>query len=129
MFFFQFLVQGGFFLVVPLLLSVCLGLTALETDVELLSPSVTLIVAAVGMPRLFPDVSPRLVVRSGLLALLAGTLVLLAGLDVDAGAEIVFVPMLLAGLGIGALASQLGSVTVSAVSDEESSEVGASRTR
>jgi hypothetical protein len=32
--------------------------------------------------------------------------------------------MLLAGLGIGALASQLGSVTVSAVPDEESAEVG-----
>jgi hypothetical protein len=34
------------------------------------------------------------------------------------------VPLLLIGLGIGALASQLGSVTVSAVPDNESSEVG-----
>jgi hypothetical protein len=32
--------------------------------------------------------------------------------------------MLLAGLGIGALASQLGSVTVAAVPDEQSAEVG-----
>ncbi len=124
MFFFQFLVQGGFFFVVPLFLSVCLGLSALETGVKLLPLSVTLLVAAVGIPKLFPDVSPRLVVRSGLLLLLAGTVVMLAALDVDAGAEIVFVPMLLIGLGIGALASQLGSVTVSAVSDEEASEVG-----
>jgi len=36
----------------------------------------------------------------------------------------VFVPMLLIGLGIGALASQLGAVTVSAVPDEDSPEVG-----
>jgi hypothetical protein len=36
----------------------------------------------------------------------------------------VFVPMLLIGLGIGALASQLGAVTVSAVPDDESPEVG-----
>jgi MFS family permease len=36
----------------------------------------------------------------------------------------VFVPMLLVGLGIGALASQLGAVTVSAVPDEDSPEVG-----
>jgi hypothetical protein len=56
--------------------------------------------------------------------LLAGTLVLLGALDADAGAEIVFVPMLLVGLGIGALASQLGSVTVSAVPDDQSPEVG-----
>ena len=33
-------------------------------------------------------------------------------------------PLLLAGLGVGALASQLGAVTVSAVPDEQSGEVG-----
>jgi MFS family permease len=124
MFFFQYLVQAGLFFVVPLFLSVCLGLSALGTGARLLPLSLTLLVAAIGIPRFFPDVSPRLVVRAGLLSLLAGTLVLLAGLDADAGPEIVFVPMLLIGLGIGALASQLGSVTVSAVPDEESPEVG-----
>ncbi|MGH3037470.1 MAG: MFS transporter [Gaiellaceae bacterium] len=124
MFFFQYLVQAGLFFVVPLFLSVCLGLSALATGARLLPLSITLLVAAIGIPRLFPDVSPRLVVRGGLLALFAGTVVLLAGLDADAGPEVVFVPMLLIGLGIGALASQLGSVTVSAVPDDDSPEVG-----
>jgi MFS family permease len=124
MFFFQFLVQAGFFFVVPLFLSVALGLSAIETGVRLLPLSVTLLAAAIGIPKLFPDVSPRLVVRAGLLSLLAGTVVLLGALDADAGAEIVFVPMLLVGLGIGALASQLGAVTVSAVPDDQSPEVG-----
>jgi MFS family permease len=124
MFFFQYLVQAGFFFVVPLFLSICLGLSALATGARLLPLSITLLAAAIGIPRLLPTVSPRLVVRSGLLALLAGTVVLLGALDKDAGAEIVFVPMLLIGLGIGALASQLGAVTVSAVPDEESPEVG-----
>jgi EmrB/QacA subfamily drug resistance transporter len=124
MFFFQYLVQAGVFFVVPLYLSVCLGLSALATGARLLPLSVTLLIAAIGIPRLFPDISPRLVVRGGLLALLAGTVVLLAALDPEAGPEIVFVPMLLIGLGIGALASQLGAVTVSAVPDDESPEVG-----
>ena len=124
MFFFQYLVQAGFFFVVPLFLSVCLGLSALATGARLLPLSITLLAAAIGIPRLLPNVSPRLVVRSGLLALLAGTVVLLGALDKDSGAEVVFVPMLLIGLGIGALASQLGAVTVSAVPDEESPEVG-----
>ena len=124
MFFFQFLVQAGFFFVVPLFLSVALGLSAIDTGVKLLPLSVTLLAAAIGIPKLFPNVSPRLVVRLGLLSLLAGTVVLLGGLDADAGAEIVFVPMLLVGLGIGALASQLGAVTVSAVPDDQSPEVG-----
>jgi MFS family permease len=124
MFFFQYLVQAGLFFVVPLFLSVCLGLSALATGARLLPLSVTLLIAAIGIPRFFPDVSPRLVVRLGLFSLLAGTLVLLGALDADAGPEVVFVPMLLIGLGIGALASQLGAVTVSSVPDEDSPEVG-----
>jgi MFS family permease len=124
MFFFQFLVQAGFFFVVPLFLSICLGLSALETGARLLPLSITLLLAAIGIPKVWPDVSPRRVVRLGLLAMLLGTVWMLAGLDADAGAEIVFVPLLLIGLGIGALASQLGAVTVSAVPDDQSPEVG-----
>jgi MFS family permease len=123
-FFFQYLLQAGLFFAVPLFLSVALGLSAIETGVRLLPLSVTLLMAAVGVPKLFPDVSPRRVVRLGFLALFAGVAVLVAALDQGAGAEIVTWPMLLAGLGIGALASQLGSVTVSSVPDEDSGEVG-----
>jgi EmrB/QacA subfamily drug resistance transporter len=124
MFLFQYLVQAGIFFVVPLYLSVALGLSAIDTGVRILPLSVTLLAAAVGVPRIFPRASPRLIVRCGLLALFAGTVVLLGALDVDSGAEIVLVPLLLIGLGIGALASQLGAVTVSAVPDDQASEVG-----
>jgi hypothetical protein len=123
-FFFQYLLQAGLFFAVPLFLSVALGLSAIATGVRLLPLSVTLLVAAVGVPRLFPRVSPRRVVRLGFLALLAGIVVMVGALDAGAGPEIVTWPMLLAGLGIGALASQLGSVTVSSVPDEQSGEVG-----
>jgi hypothetical protein len=64
------------------------------------------------------------VVRLGLLSMLAGTLLLVGGLDPGATAAIVLIPMALMGLGIGALASQLGAVTVSAFPDELSAEVG-----
>jgi MFS family permease len=124
MFFFQYFVQSGVFFVVPLFLSVSLGLSAIDTGVRLLPLSVTLLIAAAGIPRFRPNANPRRVVRLALLAMLAGALVLLAGIDEDASAEIVTVPMLLLGLGIGALASQLGSVTVSAVPDDLSPEVG-----
>ena len=82
MFFFQYLVQAGVFFVV-LYLSVCLGLSALDTGVRLLPLSVTLLIAAIGIPASCRTSPPAH--RSGLLALLAGTVVLLAGLDVDAG--------------------------------------------
>ena len=124
MFFFQYLAQAGLFFVVPLYLSVCLGLSALETGARLTPLSLTLLAAAIGIPRLRPNANPRRVVRLGLLALLLGTVVLLGALDVDSGPEIVLLPMLLIGLGIGALASQLGAVTVSAVPDDQAPEVG-----
>jgi MFS family permease len=124
MFFFQYLAQAGLFFVVPLYLSVCLGLSALATGARLTPLSLTLLAAAIGIPRLRPDANPRRVVRLGLLALLAGTVILLGALDTDSGPEIVLLPMLLIGAGIGALASQPGSVTVSAVPDDQSPEVG-----
>jgi predicted MFS family arabinose efflux permease len=124
MFFFQYLVQAGLFFTIPLFLSVSLGLTALETGVRILPLSITLLLAAVGVPKVFPRASPRRVVQLGLFAMLAGLVVLFAALDADATAKIVTLPLLLTGLGIGALASQLGAVTVSAVPDEQSPDVG-----
>jgi MFS family permease len=123
-FLFQFLLQAGLFFCVPLYLSVALGLSAVETGVRILPLSVTLMLAAVGIPKVWPQASPRLVSRWGFLALLAGILSLMGALEIGAGPEVVTVPLLLAGLGIGALASQLGAVTVSSVPDEQSPEVG-----
>jgi MFS family permease len=123
-FFFQYLLQAGLFFAVPLFLSVALGLSAIATGVRLLPLSITLLLAAVGVPKFFPHASPRRVVQIGFLALFAGIVIMVAALDVGAGPGIVTWPMLLAGLGVGALASQLGSVTVSAVPDKQSGEVG-----
>jgi hypothetical protein len=49
---------------------------------------------------------------------------LVALLDVGVGPEVITGPLLLAGAGLGAMASQLGSVTVSSVPDEQAGEVG-----
>ena len=123
-FFFQFLLQAGLFFVVPLFLSVALGLSAVATGVRLLPLSLTLLVAAVGVPKVFPDASPRRIIRIGFALLLLGIVVLLAALDAGAGPEVTTWPMLLAGLGIGSLASQLGAVTVSSVPESQTGEVG-----
>jgi MFS family permease len=124
MFFFQFLIQAGLFFTVPLYLSVALGLTALDTGLRLLPLSITLLIAAVAIPKYWPNASPRTVVNWGLGGLLAGIVSLVLALEAGAGAEVVTVPMLLAGFGVGALASQLGAVTVSSVPDEVTGEVG-----
>jgi hypothetical protein len=124
MFFFQFLLQAGVFFVVPLYLSVDLELSAMATGVRIMPLSVALLISALGVPKLWPSASPRRVVRLGILLMLAGILTLLSGITLDSGPAVVTVPLLLIGLGIGALASQLGAVTVSSVPTRESGEVG-----
>jgi EmrB/QacA subfamily drug resistance transporter len=124
MFFFQFVVMMGIFFVIPLYLSVALGLSAIDTGIRITPLSITMLLAAAGVPKFFPSASPRRVVELGLAAVVIGIVVLMTALDVDASASIVTVPLLLMGLGFGALASQLGAVTVSAVPDEQSPEVG-----
>jgi MFS family permease len=124
MFFFQYLVQMGLFFTIPLFLSVALGLSAIDTGIRILPLSITLLVSAAGVPKFFPNASPRLVVRLGLFAMFVGIVSLFAAMEATADATIVTIPLLLTGLGMGALASQLGSVTVSAVPDEDSPEAG-----
>src|SRR3954466_10909927 len=123
-FLFMFCVQAGTFFVVPLFLSVALGLSAIATGVRLLPMSLTPPLFAVGVPKLAPDANPRRVVNAGFLLIFAGLVLLVGLLDINAGAAVITGPLLLIGSGLGAMASQLGSVTVSAVSDEQSGEVG-----
>lgn len=123
-FFAQFLVQAGVFFTVPLFLSVVLELSAVETGIRIFPLSVALILAAAGIPKLRPRANPRRVVRIGLMLVIAGILILTAGMDPGANAAIVAVPMLLMGFGLGAMSSQLGAIIVSAVSDSQSAEVG-----
>jgi EmrB/QacA subfamily drug resistance transporter len=123
-FFSQYFLQAGVFFLVPLFLSIVLGMSAIDTGLRLVPLSLTLLLAAVGVPKLRPNANPRRVVRIGLLCFLVGLLLLLGGLDLDADASVVAIPMLLIGFGIGAMASQLGAVTVSAVPDDKSPDVG-----
>jgi EmrB/QacA subfamily drug resistance transporter len=124
MFFFQFMLQAGVFFVVPLFLSVVLELSAIDTGLRIMPLSIALLLAALLIPKFWPNANPRRVVRIGIFLMLCGILVLMAGIDITASASVVAIPMLLIGLGIGSLASQLGAVTVSAVPTKESGEVG-----
>jgi len=124
MFFFQFVVMMGLFFVIPLYLSVALGLSAIDTGIKITPLSLTMLLAAAGIPKFFPAASPRRVVEIGFVVVAVGIVLLFSAMDAGASAEIVTGPLLLIGLGMGGLASQLGSVTVSAVPDEQSPEVG-----
>src|SRR6478752_4670358 len=80
-FFFQYMLQAGLFFAVPLFLSIALGLSAIDTGLRILPLSITLIIAAVGVPKAFPNASPRRVSQLGFVALLLGLVVFVALLD------------------------------------------------
>ncbi len=68
MFFFQFLVMMGLFFVIPLYLSVALGLSAIDTGIKITPLALSMLIAAAGIPKLFPKASPRRIVDIGLVA-------------------------------------------------------------
>src|SRR6056297_3245482 len=82
----QFLMTNGLFFMIPLFLSIVLGLSAFETGLRMLPLSIALVVVAPAVPNLAPHVSPRAVVRAGLVLLLAGASVLAATLTEGADA-------------------------------------------
>ena len=121
---FQFFLQGGLFYLIALYLNIAVGLSAIGTGARLMPLSIALLASAVLVPRLFPQVSPQLVVRLGFAALITGTLLLIVLLHFGDGAGVVSGPLVLAGLGTGALASQVSNVIVASVPEERNGEVG-----
>ncbi len=117
-------VQSGVFFALPLFLSIVLGLSPLDTGIALVPLSLSLIVGAMGTPRLAAGVSPRLLVRVGLLVVVAGVVALLASITVEATARSLALPLLILGLGVGILASQVGNIIISSVPSEESGLAG-----
>ena len=124
-FFFQFLLQAGLFFLIALYLGVALGLSAIGTGVR---HHAVLGHAAAGgrrSPEAVPARVARRIVRIGFLADRSSCSPRWSCCCRAGDSSIVtLVPLLLAGLGIGALASQLASVAVSSVPDERSGEVG-----
>ncbi|MGW1029328.1 MFS transporter [Streptomyces sp. NPDC002577] len=120
----QNLILLGLFFVIPLYLQVVQGLNAFETGLRLLPVSITMLVASMSGPLLGRIASPRTVVRTGLLILLAAILWLLATIRPALDDLAFALAMALLGLGLGLFASQLGNVVQSSVGESERSEVG-----
>jgi hypothetical protein len=64
MFFFQYLLQMGVFFLIPLYLSVALGLSAIATGVRIMPLSLTLLATALGIPRRWRQVVSATTPRS-----------------------------------------------------------------
>ena len=120
----QYAVIAGLFFMVPVYLQMTLGLDALETGEKIFPLSVSLIIFSIvgtGLSRVW---SPRRIVRVGQLVLVTSAILLLGAVTADLRSGLFAVGMFLAGTSLGLLASQLGNVNMSSVSQAQTSEVG-----
>jgi EmrB/QacA subfamily drug resistance transporter len=121
----QNLILMGVFFIIPLYLQIVQGLNAFETGLRMLPISITLVVAALAGSRLSGRVAPRVIVRIGLLVIMAASLFLIGTIQPDLDTVEFAVGSGLFGLGVGLVSSQLGNVLQSSVENRDRSEAGA----
>jgi MFS family permease len=120
----QYAVTAGLFFMVPVYLQMTLGLDALETGIKIFPLSIAIIIFSVVGTRLSRLWSPRRIVRVGQIVIVLSAMLLLGSVTVELRSALFAVGMFLAGAALGLLASQLGNVNMSSVSEKQTSEVG-----
>ncbi len=119
----QFMIMSIFF-VLPLYLQTVLGLDSLQTGIVILPLSLSLFVCALLGASLTARLSPRRIVEIGLVALLAGSVLLIAFTGPDLRSLGFALALALVGAGNGLMVSQLGNVIMSSVPPQRGSEAG-----
>ena len=120
----QNLIIGSMFFILPIYLQMTLGYDALKTGLKILPLSAALVLFSLLGARLATAHTPKKIIRSGQVLLIGGVLILLAAVDIELKNAFFAIGMFIVGAGIGLLASQIGNVTMSAVTSKDTSEVG-----
>ncbi|GAA3638063.1 MFS transporter [Microbacterium awajiense] len=124
MFLAQYFAIAALFFVVPVYLQTILGFDALQTGLKILPLSVGLIVFSMLGSRLSTTKSAWYLGRVGQITLAIGLGVIVIAVQPDLAGVLFGIGMFIVGAGFGLLASQLGNVNMSAVSKDDTSEVG-----
>jgi MFS family permease len=120
----QYTITAGLFFMVPVYLQMTLGMDALETGIRIFPLSISLILFSIVGTRLSSRWSPRRIVRVGQVILVISSIVLLGAVDFQLASVPFAIGMFFSGAALGLLASQLGNVNMSSVTEKETSEVG-----
>ena len=124
MFLFQNLILMGVFFSIPLYLQIVQGFNAFETGVRMLPVSIALFVTALVGSRLSGRFPPRAIVRTGVVLLVAATVLLLATIQPQIDDTPFAIAMAIFGVAMGLIVSQLGNVVQSAVGEDDRGEAG-----
>jgi MFS family permease len=116
---------GGLFFILPLYLQIVLGKDPLETGVAVLPLSLAVFFVAMGASRLSTRVAPRLLVQLGLVAVSAGSALLLTAIAPTLDSLRFGMSVLVIGVGLGLIASQVTNINLASAGPAKTSEVGA----
>jgi MFS family permease len=120
----QYTVIAAVFFVVPVYLQMVIGLDALETGMRILPLSVALILFSVLGTKMTLRRSPKQIIRIGQVLLVVGIACLLHAINPELTGYAFATAMFAVGAGLGLLASQLGNINMSSVSEDKTSEAG-----
>jgi len=120
----QYLITAAIFFVIPIYLQMVLGYDALTTGKKIFPLSVSIVIFSILGSRLVAKLTPKKIVRLGQLALIAGCIFLTGAINPEMKRVLFGFALFTAGAGLGLLVSQIGNVTMSAVDESKSSEVG-----
>jgi EmrB/QacA subfamily drug resistance transporter len=121
----MFLCLGGIFFLMPLYLQIVLGKDPLQTGIDLLPMSLAVFFVAMGASRLSTRVSPRALIQLGLLFVAAGAGLLVITIDSTYDSLPFAGSVLVIGIGLGLIASQVTNVNLASAGPEKTSETGA----
>jgi MFS family permease len=120
----SYLLMAGTFFVLPLYLQLVIGDDTLETGIKILPISVAMMLAAVAGARLADRISPRGIVRAGLVLLFIGLIGIMSTISPSLSSGLFAASLALFGAGVGLIVSQLGNVVMSSVGESRASEAG-----
>ena len=120
----QFFTIASLFFIIPVYLQTMLGYNAIETGLKLMPLSIGLLIFALVGAKRSSAQSARRIVRTGQIVMAVGALFVLTSIEPELGETTFWIGLFLVGSGFGLLSSQLGNVTMSAVDEKESAEVG-----
>jgi MFS family permease len=121
----MFLCLGGIFFLMPLYLQIVLGKDPLETGIDLLPMSLGVFFVAMGASRLSTKVAPRRLIQLGLLFVAAGAGLLIVTIDSTFDPVPFAGSVLVVGIGLGLIASQVTNVNLASAGPDKTSETGA----
>ncbi len=114
----------GIFFTLPLYFQIVLGFDALETGIRMLPISIAMLITSMSGPALAQRFAPRRIVQAGFITLVIAAFLLLDRINPELDDLGVSISLIVLGVGMGLIASQLGNVVQSSVEPADRGEAG-----